>query len=532
MWRRVPLPRATLLPTLVLALLALFVQPTPPPAAAAGERCFPETGFCIAGRFRAYWEQQGGLAVFGFPVSAPRDEVNRENGRSYLTQWFERVRFEAHPENAPPYDVLLGRIGVERLQLQDVAWQNLPQATGPQPGCRWFPETRHNLCDQAQGRGFLQFWQGHGLLDPGLDAYGRSLALFGLPLSETTVEVSPTDGRPYLTQWFERARFEWHPEQGDPQYQVLLGLLGNEVLRAPRLIGGGSIDLLVAGGDLVVWVEQGGSTAFDLYVYNAGTDSRRLIDSSPSTKLSAATDGRLVVWVQTPPGGASSIELYDTATGERRTLLQAPAFTDVIGGLAVADGVVYSEQSIGEQRGLFALDLASGRQVRISPTGREPVASDGLLLWTETTAQGTGPAYRATHRLLLRHIDGSRPDVEVGRLDDPNGFSRYAIAGGRVAWGGFQWPIVVYDIVDGASTTVAPTGFRATWLGEQVLWSLPLPEGLGGILAWNPASGGTTTVLSEAGMGWNFVGVGDGTVVYERTSATGTRGIYRFDLTR
>lgn len=215
---------------LALLLLALLALPSPPPVAATEQRCFPETGFCIGGRLRTFWEQQGGLAVFGYPVSAPRDEVNREDGRSYRTQWFERVRLEEHPEHAPPYDVLLGRIGVERLQLDGVSWQNLPQAAGPQPGCRWFAATRHNVCDQAAGNGFRQFWQGHGLLDPALDADGRSLALFGLPLSEATVEVSPTDGRPYLTQWFERARFEWHPENAPP-YNVLLGLLGVEMRR-------------------------------------------------------------------------------------------------------------------------------------------------------------------------------------------------------------------------------------------------------------------------------------------------------------
>jgi hypothetical protein len=26
-------------------------------------------------------------------------------------QYFERARFEAHPENAPPFDVLLGLLG-------------------------------------------------------------------------------------------------------------------------------------------------------------------------------------------------------------------------------------------------------------------------------------------------------------------------------------------------------------------------------------------------------------------------------------
>lgn len=76
--------------------------------------------------------------------------------------------------------------------------------------------------------------------------------------------MSPTDGRPYLTQWFERARFEWHPEQSDPQYSVLLGLLGNEVRAAPRPVGGNSAGPLVAGGELAVWAEYGPSERFDL----------------------------------------------------------------------------------------------------------------------------------------------------------------------------------------------------------------------------------------------------------------------------
>ena len=37
-----------------------------------------------------------------------------------------------------------------------------------------------------------------------------------------------TSGDRVLTQWFERARFEWHPDQ-PAEFRVLLGLLGNEV---------------------------------------------------------------------------------------------------------------------------------------------------------------------------------------------------------------------------------------------------------------------------------------------------------------
>src|SRR4051794_16224894 len=40
-----------------------------PAAAQTGERCFPETGLCIAGPIRAFWERNGGLPVFGFPIT-------------------------------------------------------------------------------------------------------------------------------------------------------------------------------------------------------------------------------------------------------------------------------------------------------------------------------------------------------------------------------------------------------------------------------------------------------------------------------
>ena len=214
-----------------IALLALVgVQWSADSVEAQTERCFPETGQCISGRFRTYWEQNGGLAVFGFPTTPAANEVNRDTGKTYLTQWFERNRFELHTENPAPYDVLLGRLGDDRLRQQGVNWESLPRAAGPQNGCLWFEQTRHNICDQGAGVGFKTYWQTHGLNDPKLDAFQRSLALFGLPLSEPRMETN-SSGDTVSTQWFERARFEWHPNKPN-EFKVLLGLLGRET-RAP-----------------------------------------------------------------------------------------------------------------------------------------------------------------------------------------------------------------------------------------------------------------------------------------------------------
>jgi hypothetical protein len=64
----------------------------------------------------AYWRDNGGLAVYGFPISEPFQEVNSTDGKPYLVQYFERNRFEHHPENGPPFNVLLGLLGVQVLQ--------------------------------------------------------------------------------------------------------------------------------------------------------------------------------------------------------------------------------------------------------------------------------------------------------------------------------------------------------------------------------------------------------------------------------
>lgn len=208
-----------------LALLALAGGGLAPSNAAAQEqRCFPETNQCLDGRFLQYWNQNGGLAVFGYPITPARSETNVDDGKSYLTQWFERNRFELHPENQAPYDVLLGRLGAAVIAYADPP-EYKQRESGPKAGCLWFEQTGFNVCDNA-GASFASYWQSHGLADPALSAYGRSLALFGLPVSRQ-VPAGPT-GEVTAVQYFERARFEWHPGNPEP-YKVLLGLLGSEV---------------------------------------------------------------------------------------------------------------------------------------------------------------------------------------------------------------------------------------------------------------------------------------------------------------
>ncbi len=223
-------------------------------AAQTDRRCFPETGFCIGGAIRDYWEQQGGLPIFGYPISPQQREYVEGSLRE--VQWFERNRLELHPDNAPPYHVLSGRLSVERLHQQGRAWEAFPRSE-PRPDCRYFPETGHNLCGDI-----LAAWRASGLEFDGQPGTSEpeSLALFGLPLSDAQPETL-SDGQTYIVQWFERARLELHPDNAPP-YHVLSGLIGRAVydnqtitadttlLAAPRASAAQACDYIITRGTI------------------------------------------------------------------------------------------------------------------------------------------------------------------------------------------------------------------------------------------------------------------------------------------
>jgi hypothetical protein len=172
-------------------------------------KCYAQTMQCLRGLFMQYWESNGGLAQLGFPIS--RELV--EGGRT--VQYTQRARLEWHPENrGTQYAVLLGRLGAsmaaERAARGERPFARVARPTGG--AAMYFPETGHTLAAPLRA-----YWEANG-----------GLPVFGYPLSEAFQERSPTDGKTYLVQYFERNRLEHHPEhQGTPD-EVQLGLLGTQ----------------------------------------------------------------------------------------------------------------------------------------------------------------------------------------------------------------------------------------------------------------------------------------------------------------
>jgi hypothetical protein len=191
----------------LIALLMLGAGFVTPAAAAQRTRCFSETGFCVSGAILDYWERNGGLPVFGYPIGDAHVETV-EGTWTGIVQWFERDRLEDHGGDG----VLAGRLGARWLELSGRPWETFYPRQSPTRMCQFFEQTGFNLCEP-----FLSYWRNNG-----------GLARFGYPLTPTFDEV--LDGRVYEVQYFERRRMEYHPEHAGTPYLVLLGLLGRDVL--------------------------------------------------------------------------------------------------------------------------------------------------------------------------------------------------------------------------------------------------------------------------------------------------------------
>jgi hypothetical protein len=200
--------RRTVALGVALALLALAaaLAPGARPAQAATEPLYyTQTGHYLRGVFRDFWDKNGGLDNFGYPLT--EEYIDSRTGR--VVQFFERARFErASPAAA---DVQLGALARELLAGRTFERQQ-PIANSGQR--RYFSET-----GQILQYGFKQVWESRG-----------GQAIFGLPLSSELQEVMGS-GDSITVQYFERVRFEFRADLPAGQ-RVLISDLGRQA--APR----------------------------------------------------------------------------------------------------------------------------------------------------------------------------------------------------------------------------------------------------------------------------------------------------------
>jgi hypothetical protein len=177
----------------IAALLSGLAATMPQPQVQRDDcLAFPTTGHYVCSEFRTFFETQGSLEIFGYPLT----EAFNDDTRGLQVQYFQRARMELHPYNQAPYRVQLG------LLVDELGYSYPPPVEIPPfntPLRRYFPETGHIVSHD-----FLTYFNKKGGVD-----------IFGYPRSEIMYENG------YIVQYFQRARLEWHPEaMGGPQMQL------------------------------------------------------------------------------------------------------------------------------------------------------------------------------------------------------------------------------------------------------------------------------------------------------------------------
>jgi hypothetical protein len=167
---------------LILSLLMTVGKPVF--AQSSGGEYFKETGHYVSGEFLAYYRSvPNATALFGYPIT----EAFLKNGQTI--QYFQRARFELHPELPAGQHVKLTPIGKELYTPGERLNIFNPFA------CRYFPQTGFSVC-----YAFLDFFKANG----GVERFGQP--------------ISPFEYRnDLIVQYFENARFEWKPWMPDGQ---------------------------------------------------------------------------------------------------------------------------------------------------------------------------------------------------------------------------------------------------------------------------------------------------------------------------
>jgi hypothetical protein len=157
-------------------------------------RYFPATGHWVSGEFLLKYEEiPNPTTIYGAPIT----EVFQDSISGLDVQYFEKVRFEFHPELPPGLRVKLSPLG-------EYLYQEGQSLVVPSnfPACRTFVESEYPIC-----YAFLDFFEANG-----------DVAQFGYPISGFEIH----DG--WIVQYFQNARFEWHPENPSGKWVTVSNL--------------------------------------------------------------------------------------------------------------------------------------------------------------------------------------------------------------------------------------------------------------------------------------------------------------------
>jgi hypothetical protein len=143
-----------------------------------------ETGHNVHGVFLTFYRAHNGAENFGAPLTEALWERDR------IVQYFERARFEYHPENPEPYRVQLGLLG-ELYGITDLPIKSHAIPPANNPNFRYFPDS-----GQMISFAIKEYFDKSG-----------GINILGYPVSGLRFESGS------FVQYFQRQRLVWNPAE-------------------------------------------------------------------------------------------------------------------------------------------------------------------------------------------------------------------------------------------------------------------------------------------------------------------------------
>jgi hypothetical protein len=243
-------------------------------------RYFPQTGHFVSGEFlHAYESIPHPELIYGYPITRAYLDTNKDR----LIQYFEKTRFEYVPDNPPELRVKISELG----RIMYTPGQTLP--TPENFPCRNYRETDKKVC-----YAFLTFFDEHG-----------GVSQFGYPISNFEVHEER------IVQYFQRARFEWHPQQlaGD---RVLVSDLGRQYF----ILMNGDADVTKPEDVFIDNNENNRAQVILSLNVRAYTEKSVLPESGRVTITVTVRDQNLI-----PVAGANIIMIVKLPSGEEQHIL-------------------------------------------------------------------------------------------------------------------------------------------------------------------------------------------------------------------
>jgi hypothetical protein len=271
--------------------------------------------------------------------------------------------------------------------------------------------------------------------------------------------------------------------------------------------------------------------------YDLVTAAPFLVAERSGDVFDLVADGAILAWAERDTATAQlrilGFDLRARSLFSIRSFAGRAAMTEI----ALDRGVLYYTDATPGHRGLFAHDLATAAERRISAAGSRPVARDGALLWSE--ARPSSVVGRAIWSLHLRTSDERHTDTTLAEREAGYaGFNGYESSGNIVVWAfapsAGDPHIYLHDISAGTTTAIAATPAGSPRVrGGTIAWASANAAPRWRVYAYELGAGRVSTVVEDSSAAvavWALAGPRQALLGVAAGPTRGTQTLYISDL--